>query len=251
MESNLLMVLVVIIPLLVPNTASSQYLEISCTDNDVPYELNSLFQNNLKGLLESLSIKTPQNKGFYSTSFGNGSDKAYGRALCRGDITPAVCKSCVASASQEIMSRCQKQAAIIWFEKCQIEYSYGVLSTAYTGKYPNLNSEKASDPVHFCDALNNLIATLSKTASRSTLMFATGNRRFSTNGTIYVLVQCTRDIDRVKCISCLNSAFGDLNGCNSSKGGAILSRTCNVRFELYQFYVESHGKGKKSISCQF
>ncbi|KAI3456406.1 hypothetical protein Pfo_013069 [Paulownia fortunei] len=246
MESNLLMVILVLVPFLVSNSASAQHLNISCSDNAVvPYELNSPFHNNLKSLFESLSIKTPKNKGFYRTSSGNGLDEVYGRALCRGDVTPGVCKSCVASASQEIMNNCQKQAAVIWFEKCQIEYSYAMLSTAYTGKYPDLNSEKASDPVPFCNALNNLTANLTKTAGSSELMFATANLRFSIKETLYGLVQCTRDINPGECKTCLNSAFGDLNGCQYSKGGAVLSKTCNVRVELYQFYSESHRNGHK------
>ncbi|KAJ6893257.1 cysteine-rich receptor-like protein kinase 10 [Populus alba x Populus x berolinensis] len=54
--------------------------------------------------------------------------------------------------------------------------------------------------------------------------------------------QCTRDIRPHECLKCLKSAITDLEGCCSSrKGGMVLSRNCNVRFELYQFYnVSKH-----------
>ncbi|KAJ6978803.1 hypothetical protein NC653_027078 [Populus alba x Populus x berolinensis] len=51
-----------------------------------------------------------------------------------------------------------------------------------------------------------------------------------------------RDIRPHECLKCLKSAITDLEGCCSSrKGGMVLSRNCNVRFELYQFYnVSKH-----------
>ncbi|KAL8461344.1 hypothetical protein ACS0TY_032720 [Phlomoides rotata] len=244
MELNLWMILVILVPILVSHSASCQYIETSCSDNNVTYEINSTFDNNLKSLLQSLSTETPQNNGFYVTSAGNGSDQIKGRALCRGDTPQAVCKSCIETASRDIRNRCQKEAAVIWVEKCQLEYSYGVLPTNYAGHYPDSNSKQASDSVQFCNALNSLRATLSEITATSKLKFASGKHRISDEETLYGLVQCTRDIDPGKCTYCLDQAFGELNGCTSSKGGVVLSRTCNMRFELYRFYDEPHRKGK-------
>lgn len=234
----LLILLAVVGLLLLSNSASSNYLMISCDDN-IPYELNSQFHNNLESLFESVSTKSLENKGFYNTSYGNGSDKVYGRALCRGDINPAACKTCLVNASQAIMSSCRNQLAAIWLDRCQIDYSYRELDSGYGGKFPDSNSEKTSHPDQFCSALTKLFSKLSETAPTSDLMFATGKLSFSKNEILYGLVQCTRDIDPGTCSSCLTSAFGDLNGCERSKGGAVLSRTCNLRFELYLFFDES------------
>ncbi|KAL2475554.1 Cysteine-rich receptor-like protein kinase 10 [Abeliophyllum distichum] len=234
----------ILIPFLVLNLVSGKYLNSSCDDN-VPYELNSPFYNNLMNLFNSLSLNTPQSQGFYKTSIGN--DQVYGRALCRGDVNSAVCQNCVESACQDLSKKCQTQSAVIWYDECQVEYSYGTLTTAYTGKYPESNNEKVSDPVQFCQVLTNLSTILAKMAKRDELMFATGKRKLTKNETIYGLVQCTRDISSEECGSCLYLAFTDLNGCGSSEGGMVLSRTCNLRFELKPFYSEPHTSRNKSI----
>jgi hypothetical protein len=71
-------------------------------------------------------------------------------------------------------------------------------------------------------------------------MFATGEIKFSKKETIYGLVQCTRDIPNTSCSSCLVSALGDLQTCcDSREGGIIVSKNCNMRFELHQFYNAS------------
>lgn len=241
------MILVILVLILVSNSASCEYTEISCTDNNVPYEINSKFDNTLRILLQSLSTETPKNNGFYVTSAGNGSVK--GRALCRGGTPKAVCKSCIENASREIRNMCRKEAAVIWMEKCQVEYTYSVLQANYAGYYPDTNAEKASDSVHFCNALKDLRVALWGSIGSSELKFATEKRRISDEETLYGLVQCTRDISTGECTSCLDQAFGDVDGCASSEGFVVLSRTCNMRFELYKFYDEPRQKGKKTIRC--
>ena len=53
-------------------------------------------------------------------------------------------------------------------------------------------------------------------------------------------VQCTRDISDVFCSNCLESAIGDLKACcYSREGGIVVSRNCNVRYQLYRFYSSS------------
>ncbi|KAI8005088.1 Cysteine-rich receptor-like protein kinase 17 [Camellia lanceoleosa] len=75
---------------------------ISCDSSPTNYTPNSRFGNNLKILLESLSSNTPLNQGFNSIAIGNNTDQVYGQALCRGDVTPEVCRDCIKNASQEI-----------------------------------------------------------------------------------------------------------------------------------------------------
>ncbi|CAL5410904.1 unnamed protein product [Camellia sinensis] len=57
---------------------------------------------------------------------------------------------------------------------------------------------------------------------------------------------CTRDISRRDCRVCLNSEFGDLDGCcDYRQGGTVLSRNCNMRFQLYPFYHEPTVNGNR------
>lgn len=140
----LLILLAVVELLMLSNSASSQYLVICCNDN-IPYELNSQFHKNLESLLESVSTKALENKGFYNTSYGEGLDTVFGRALCRGDVNPEAYKTCVVNASQAIMSSCRYQLAAIWLDECQIDYSYRELDSRYGGKYAFTNSDNASE----------------------------------------------------------------------------------------------------------
>ncbi|KAG6695155.1 hypothetical protein I3842_09G082800 [Carya illinoinensis] len=121
----------------------------------------------------------------------------------------------------------------------------------YAGKYPNNNQlgKNVSNPVHFVRVLTYLMENITNEIAfdPSTRMFATGEIKFSSKKTIYGLVQCTRDMTQQDCYSCLHSALEDLQACCSSReGGFIVSRNCNVRFQLYRFYnvLETEDKWK-------
>ncbi|XP_059661676.1 cysteine-rich repeat secretory protein 38-like [Cornus florida] len=243
----LLFLMLLLLALSTPVSAEPHFT--FCHDTMTNYSLNSPFEDNLKNLLDNISYSTPHNKGFYNTSIGNDTNQVYGQALCRGDVTPRVCQNCVENVSLEIMEECKSQAAVIWYEKCQIQYSYRMFFNTlqpYTFKFPDWNNQmrNVSDPVPFSAALTSFMKNLSTKAEidPSKLMFATGNIKFSRIETIYGLVQCTRDISPTDCSGCLNSALTELEGCcNYRQGETIFSRNCNVRFELYRFFDDSTG----------
>ncbi|MED6173937.1 hypothetical protein PIB30_064404 [Stylosanthes scabra] len=219
------------------------------------YSRNSTFDNNLKLLLGLLPSNTASKNGFYNTSVGDGENKVYGQALCRGDISNSrVCKECIEKASQDLTKRCNSEDAIIWYELCQVRYSFQMFfsTMTYTGKYPNhnLKEKNVSDPAGFDHVLAYLMTNLSQEAAflPANNMFADGEIQYSAsdgikNKKLYGLVQCTRDISQPDCASCLSSAFTELTQCCSFReGGIILSRTCNVRFESYMFFNDSSAK---------
>ncbi|KAF5943350.1 hypothetical protein HYC85_017427 [Camellia sinensis] len=239
------------------DSVSADPKSISCDSSPTNYTPNSRFGNNLKILLESLSSNTPLNQGFNSTAIGNNTDQVYGQALCRGDVTPEVCRDCIKNASQEIMTVCPTQNAIIWHEFCQVRYAhlpFFSLMMVYNGLYPDSNKQEKniSDRVSFIKVLKDFMNKLSDEAiiNPSNPMFVTGKTKFSRNESIYGLVQCTRDISHSDCRDCLNFEIGDLEGCCSYRqGSTIFSRNCNMRFQLYQFYNESTINGK-NIECK-
>ncbi|KAG6695146.1 hypothetical protein I3842_09G081700 [Carya illinoinensis] len=210
------------------------------------YELNSPFENNLNLLLGPLPSSTSLT-GFYSTSTGDqDSDRVYGQALCRGDVNSTVCQNCIQTATKEILKQCKSKDAMIWFELCQVRYSFQNFFSlmVYTGKYPQQNQmqKNISNPVHLEQVLTYLMNNISNETAfdPSTRMFAAGEIKFSRKKTIYGLVQCTRDISDESCSNCLQSAFGELQECCFCRqGGIIVSRNCNMRFELYRFYNAS------------
>ncbi|KAJ6767277.1 CYSTEINE-RICH REPEAT SECRETORY PROTEIN [Salix purpurea] len=178
-----------------------------------------------------------------STEYASGifPDIVSGQALCRGDVNSSACQTCLREASQKLLEECKSKDAAIWYEACQIRYSFQNLTSlnVYAGKYPVLESQKksVSDTVHFYDYLKLLMDNLSIDAAlnRSKLMFATGEIKFSRNETIYGHAQCTRDIREDECQECLSFALLDLKGCCSSKqGGIVVSGSCNLRFESVQ-----------------
>ena len=152
------------------------------------------------------------------------------------------------------MKVCKSEEAITWYEFCQVQYSYQMFSVkVYTGKYPDSNSQKkyVSDPGHFYSVFKDLMGNLTNDAAfdHAKLMFAVGETKLLRNLTIYGLVQYTRDQPGGFCSNCLMSAFGDLSGCcKTHEGGTILSRSCNMRFEVYRFYKVPTVHGKFPVS---
>ncbi|KAL2349524.1 hypothetical protein Fmac_003524 [Flemingia macrophylla] len=217
--------------------------------NEFPlYTSNSSFHNNLNHVLGLLSSKNASKEGFYDTSSGKEPDKVYGQSLCRGDIANStICQECVDKASQDIMNGCRSKTAIIWYELCQVRYSFDSFKVfTYTGKYPKQNDaeKNVSDPIKFKEYLTYLMSNISEEASfdDAKKMFAAGEIDYGGNGnkTIYGLVQCTRDVSQTDCNSCLSSAFTELTACCSNReGGTIVSLSCNIRFESYQFFNAS------------
>uniref|UniRef100_A0A2K1YEU0 non-specific serine/threonine protein kinase n=1 Tax=Populus trichocarpa TaxID=3694 RepID=A0A2K1YEU0_POPTR len=184
-------------------TGPDVHLKTFCCNNALNYTRNSAFENNLKIVLKRLPSITSLT-GFNYTFFGEASAKVYGQALCRGDVNSSACRTCVEKASKQIFNDCiSRGEAIIWYELCQVHYSFQNMTSlsVYAGKYLDRDSKEKSESD-----------------------------------------QCTRDIRPHECLKCLKSAITDLEGCCSSrKGGMVLSRNCNVRFELYQFYnVSKH-----------
>ncbi|KAJ6935252.1 hypothetical protein NC652_010303 [Populus alba x Populus x berolinensis] len=228
-----------------PVTGKDPLFKICSTTEYGDYDQKSPFGKNVKIVLETLTSIT-SSTGYNSAAIGEFPDKVTGKALCRGDVTSSACQTCLRDASQKLLKDCESKEAIIWYERCQIHYSFQNITSldVYAGKYPDMEShnKSVSDPVHFYDNVRFLMDTLSNEAAlnRSKLMFETGEIKFSRNETIYGHVQCTRDIREDECHKCLSSALIDLKGCCSSKqGGIIVSRNCNVRFELYKYYNTS------------
>ncbi|GLT30967.1 hypothetical protein SLA2020_057370 [Shorea laevis] len=70
--------------------------------------------------------------------------------------------------------------------------------------------------------------------------FAKKEAKISAFQTLYSLVQWTPDLSTFDCNRCLQGAIASLPNCCSGKvGGRILKPSCNIRYEVYPFYIES------------
>ena len=209
------------------------------------YTTNSTYQANLNRLLSTLpsNIYTADHTGFYNSTYGQNSDKVYALALCRGDVKPEACRSCLNYSTNSILKSCpnQKQATE-WYAECMLRYSnrsiFGVVETNPRYWFWN-TANVTSNVTDFKQVLMPLLVDLKNKAAAgdSLLKHATGNQTAPNFQTIYAQLQCTPDLSRSQCTSCLDVAMGDIPLCCDGKQSAVvISPSCNLRFELYLFY---------------
>ncbi|KAH7860851.1 hypothetical protein Vadar_018781 [Vaccinium darrowii] len=207
----------------------------SSSENFTP---NSTYETNLNKLMSYLYSKTPIT-GFGSGSLGVSPNKAYGLALCRGDVQRTDCQACVAEAETEIQKRCQyNKGAIIWYDNCLFKYS----NLDFFGKIDNQNKfymwnlQNVSDPVYFNEKTKELLGNLAEEAYVSPKMYSSGEMVIGESKKLYGLVQCTRDLSSVDCKKCIDGAINELPSCCDGKeGGRVVGGSCNFRYEIYPF----------------
>ncbi|XP_044482996.1 cysteine-rich receptor-like protein kinase 10 isoform X2 [Mangifera indica] len=89
----------------------------------------------------------------------------------------------------------------------------------------------------FGEKLRSLLTEATAEAVNTSKMFATRKVNLDVSRTLYGLVQCTPDLSKFDCNSCLEAAFSYLR--TSQVGSRVLSPSCIVRYELYPFYNET------------
>jgi len=209
------------------------------------YTTNSTYDKNLNTLLSTLTSNTEINYGFYNFSHGENSNKVYAIGLCRGDIMPNNCRSCLGSARTNLTRSCPNQKeAIFWSEdeKCMLRYSdrliLGVMEDIpmFSSNNENNSSDVDLSNEVVTTLLNNLTSRAVKGDSR--LKYAAGSQPGPQYEVIYGLVQCTPDLSETDCNSCLVENLQQIPSCCNNKiGGRVVRPSCNMRFETsYLFY---------------
>ncbi|KAL6205744.1 hypothetical protein ACLB2K_022997 [Fragaria x ananassa] len=207
------------------------------------YANGSIYQQNLNNLLSSFS-SNQSNSGFYNASLGEDANKVYAIALCRGDLRPDRCGTCVSNSAEIIMRNCsQEKEAILWSEDCMLRYSqrliFGIEEEDPVKPVPSPNY--VSNAEAFNLVLNSVLDNLTERAANldnSGKKYAAGHATVTGgNETIYALVQCTPDIDKGNCSTCLKKCISAIPTCCGRRQGArILRPSCNLRYEANQFY---------------
>ena len=225
--------------------AADPYLLSYVCENTTFSASDSIYQSNLNSLLSSFSSNA--NVDFFATTRGSDtSEPVYGLFNCRGDLTSQDCRDCVNAAVKEITNNCSTQkVAIIWYETCVLRYSNRSFFSTVDKKpmIGMLNVQDVTDPNKFNQLLNASLIELLVKLAKETSNVPTGANKFGTkqvnmtNQTLYSLVQCTPDLSGTDCNNCLQDAIKILPSCCSGKqGGRIVFPSCNLRYELYQFY---------------
>ncbi|XP_061353842.1 cysteine-rich receptor-like protein kinase 44 isoform X1 [Gastrolobium bilobum] len=239
-------------------SAQSSPLSRICVNEKGNYTANSTYQTNLNTLLPNLTSNTEIDYGFYNFSYGQNIDKVNAIGLCRGDVKPDACRSCLNDSRVSLTQLCPNQKeAYVWFDKCMLRYSnrsiFGVVETLLPLDYMwDLNN--ATDVDQFNQVLFNLMRNLKGAAASgdSRRKYAADNATVSTFQTIYGLVQCTPDLSWEACNGCLDGAISEIpKCCNARSGVRVIAPSCNIRYETYGFYdptpsPSSQGKSNTS-----
>lgn len=205
------------------------------------YTLNSTYAANLKSLFSSITTNNQIDYGFYNVTVGEGFDRAYVIALCRGDVSVDSCRKCVNFSTVDLHDLCPLQKeAIAYYDDCMLRYSNDNIFREQNGAiYYMWVDRNVSDVQGLNQALEILLPDLRNKASsgNSLRKYAYGNATFTLFGRIYALVQCTPDLIERECRNCLVAAFRDIpNYFPGKQGGQVYRPACNFRYEIYQFY---------------
>ncbi|KAB5533832.1 hypothetical protein DKX38_016918 [Salix brachista] len=233
--TSFLSFLITIITLISSTGSQPTYNYHICSDPQNSTE-NTNYASNLSALFSSLSSKASLNN-FYNDS----SNGIYSLYLCRGDVSNNTCQTCINTATLEIQRQCASNGtAIIWYDECMLRYSItnflGVYQTSPGFFMWNIGNTTSPNEQNF-GALA-LIYTLIEYVPYTDMMFGT-NESASHNGfeNRYAMMQCSRDINRSDCSSCLGILKDAMTKCcQAKKGWRIMAPSCSLRYEEYQFY---------------
>ncbi|KAK2644360.1 hypothetical protein Ddye_019555 [Dipteronia dyeriana] len=218
------------------------------------FTTNSNYSSNRIRVLQSLAIlSAASNNGYFPAEYGQGSNKVYALALCRGDLSPEECTSCIDSASQIIMTQCPNQKeAYMWVATCLVRYAdrsfSGILELTPAVGYYNVNDLR-SDMTQFGKIWENLMDSVLKNASMSYSepKFATGEANLTFFQKIYALMQCTPNLTQSDCDTCLRHNVANYQSCCYGKqGGGFQGPSCMFRWDLYPFYNATTNNGTRT-----
>ncbi|KAK3430265.1 hypothetical protein EUGRSUZ_E01789, partial [Eucalyptus grandis] len=222
--------------------AGGTYVQERCADRG-DYTVPSKFQDNLINLL-SKGNSTDYSEGpirrFYNTMEGEDPDKVYGLFLCRGDVAANLCQSCIRSATSTIIDRCPGQKeAIIWYDESffsvmETEPIIFVVNPANNSVTVNKIVEQTFDNEDFAEKVTDLARNVTDMVISSESLYKTINVNVSSSVTLHERAQCTPDISKSACTSCLLSAIKNFSTALNLKrgGGRILQPSCYVLYRM-------------------
>ncbi|KAK1375179.1 hypothetical protein POM88_031372 [Heracleum sosnowskyi] len=136
---------------------------------------SDLFQNNLDSLFKSFS-DVSSDASVFNTTKGSYPDEVYGMFICKAHVSAKTCYDCVTAAITQILVECPlNNDAIIWFDKCVIQYSNKLITFPSLEKDPSLSfiSIVEKDPYLSTQLL--ILLTVLQAANRVTYCLAENN----------------------------------------------------------------------------
>ncbi|KAL1190772.1 putative cysteine-rich receptor-like protein kinase 23 [Cardamine amara subsp. amara] len=216
------------------------YLYHYCSS--ITFSRNSTYLTNLRTLLSSLSSRNASySTGFQTATAGQAPDRVTGLFLCRGDVSPEVCRSCAEFSVNDTFTWCPNQREVtLYYNECMLRYSNrNILSTLDTdGGVMLFNTQNTtSNQIRLRDLMLSTMNEAATEASRSARKFDARKSNFTALQSFYGLLQCTPDLTTYDCLSCLQQIFNRLP--TEKIGGRLLVPSCSSRYELYLFFNET------------
>ena len=214
------------------------YLSYNCSSNH-----NTITDKNIKLLLSYLLSNATIGKKYYSLKV---EEIVYGLFMCRGDLPSRLCVQCVKNATEQLYSKCHSSPeGIIWYSHCLLRYSnsYFIHNIETRPMFSDINITSGSVPDQnlFTSALSNQLSELVNVTGNHGEKYMTSSLILNDKQSLYTLEQCIQDLSSQDCISCLNDMISREIPWSflGSVGGRIIYPSCNLRFELFKFYMDS------------
>eukprot|EP00253_Pinus_taeda_P024488 PITA_24488 len=222
-------------------TAGGVGHEESCGNSQ--YTNGSLFHLRLIKVLESLVVNV-STTGFDTSSVvgQNNNDSVYGLLQCRGDLNSSLCQQCASTVKAMLLDKCQNSTSgFLLLDGCLLRYDDHYFYNYSEGIQPYsfyCNAPTVTQPDTLQSVILNVLSNISERAVWSPNLFAADvfTAESSPSRLIYSLAQCWRDLSKANCQSCLS--VGESLGCaNGSIGGQFHFMGCELRYEIYQFFL--------------
>ncbi|KAI9128211.1 hypothetical protein K1719_001204 [Acacia pycnantha] len=223
--------------------AQPNFVYYKCFIGRGTYPNKSPYQNNLNTLLSNITSDTVFDYGFYSSTYGQSPNVVHVRGLCRGDVNPDTCRSCLNYAKTLLPKVCPNQKeAFGYYDFCIFHYAsrplLGYLDPQFSYSYNN--PQNAINTKEYTSSLYDLMQRLKSEADSgdSNFKLAVGYKEADeSDETVYGLAQCSPDLYKRDCEACLEKAISDIKLCCQNKvGGRVIKLSCNLRFERVHFY---------------
>ncbi|XP_028095783.1 cysteine-rich repeat secretory protein 38-like [Camellia sinensis] len=199
--------------------------------------LGDKFKSNLNNLFNSLSSNVAPN-GFYKSTFGKNSDKVYGLAQCRADISPANCTNCINESINVALQNISNSNSVeVWFTWCFLRYSnksfFGVWEKGSMGVTTDMGFDDAAvvpKGVAFMSGIASMAPNKPRMVEMSVLDVGQSGKR-------YGMAQCRRDLSRSDCGKCLDDQLMSFTySVEDKRGWEIYGMSCNRWYHDFQFY---------------
>ncbi|KAJ7977179.1 Cysteine-rich repeat secretory protein like [Quillaja saponaria] len=195
-----------------------------------------IYSQNLKTLLASLVTQSGQ-KGFSSTTSGQGQNAILGLYQCRGDLTNSDCYNCVSKIPDMVDKLCGNSiASRIQLSGCYLRYEIvGFKQVSGTQLLYKVCGKTKASGTGFEERRDSAFGMVENGVKSGGNLFYTGSYE-----SVYVLGQCEGDLSSNDCGDCVNSAEERAKAeCGDSISGQIYLHKCYISYSYYPNGVPS------------